>query len=112
MTHRLLKLHPLRSGAHETVTHRFLEWAVVYSRNKQLNCGAAVESVGSKRTRHAANVLGFVLAAFASASMVNAQPLTGTVTVDISRGPIADFVPDQAFGAALDGHEEGETTSI
>jgi hypothetical protein len=71
-----------------------------------------VEFVASKRTRHAANVLGFVLAALASASMVNAQPLTGTVTVDISRAPIASFVPDQAFGAALDGHEEGETSSI
>jgi hypothetical protein len=71
-----------------------------------------VEFVASKRTRHAANVLGFVLAALASASMVNAQSLTGTVTVDISGAPIASFVPDQAFGAALDGHEEGETSSI
>ena len=84
----------------------------IFPDSRNWNGEAAVESVGSKRTRHAANVLGFVLAAFASASMVNAQPLTETVTVDISRGPIADFVPDQAFGAALDGHEEGETTSI
>jgi hypothetical protein len=44
--------------------------------------------------------------------MVNAQPLTGTVTVDVSGEAIASFVPDQTFGAALDGHEEGETTSI
>jgi hypothetical protein len=36
----------------------------------------------------------------------------GTVTVDVSRGPLAEFLPDQTFGAALDGHQRGEIPQI
>lgn len=38
--------------------------------------------------------------------------LGGTVTIDISRGPVAEFLPNDAFGAALDGQEKGELVRI
>ena len=47
-----------------------------------------------------------------SAGAIHAQTITGNVTIDLSRGPSAEFVPDQTFGAALDGNEEGETVAI
>lgn len=36
----------------------------------------------------------------------------GTVTIDLSRGPLAEFLPDETFGAALDGHQRGEIAQI
>ena len=38
--------------------------------------------------------------------------LGGTVTIDISRGPVAEFLPNDAFGAALDGQKKGELVRI
>lgn len=66
----------------------------------------------SKQTRHAASFVLGLLGVFVIVSDLNAEPLNGSITIDLSRGPIAEFVPDQTFGAALDGHEEGETSSI
>jgi hypothetical protein len=37
---------------------------------------------------------------------------TGEVTVDLSRGPVAEFLPDEAFGAALDGQKQGKVDRI
>ncbi len=36
----------------------------------------------------------------------------GTVTIDLARGPVAQFLPDETFGAALDGHQSGEIARI
>jgi len=36
----------------------------------------------------------------------------GTVRIDLARGPVAQFLPDEAFGAALDGHQSGEIARI
>jgi F5/8 type C domain. len=40
------------------------------------------------------------------------ESLAGEVTVDLSRGPVAEFLPDEAFGAALDGQKRGEVDRI
>ena len=37
--------------------------------------------------------------------------LGGTVTIDLSRGPVAEFLPNDAFGAALDGQKKGAASS-
>ena len=37
---------------------------------------------------------------------------TELITVDLSRGPIVEFIPDETFGAALDGKEAGEVKTI
>jgi hypothetical protein len=34
------------------------------------------------------------------------------VTIDLLRGPIGEFLPNDAFGAALDGHDSGTTARI
>ena len=36
----------------------------------------------------------------------------GMVTIDLARGPVARFLPDETFGAALDGHQGGEIARI
>jgi hypothetical protein len=46
------------------------------------------------------------------AGNVNAESLTGKVTVNLSHGPVAKFLPDDAFGGALDGQEEGEVARV
>jgi hypothetical protein len=33
--------------------------------------------------------------------------LDGTVTIDLLRGPVGEFRPNDAFGAALDEHDSG-----
>jgi hypothetical protein len=38
--------------------------------------------------------------------------LDGTVTIDLLRGPVGEFLPNDAFGAALDGHDSGTTARI
>ena len=73
--------------------------------------GTLMASVRAKWTP-AASLLAGALIVLASNSPIHAQPLAGKVIIDLSRGPIAEFVPDQAFGAALDGHGEGETALI
>jgi hypothetical protein len=69
-------------------------------------------AVRASAWRHAASFFAGILCVLVSASPIDAQPLTGNITVDLSRGPIAKFLPDQVFGATLDGHEEGDTASI
>ncbi len=66
----------------------------------------------SKQTNHAARFVLALCGVLMSAGAINAQTITGNVIIDLSRGPSAEFVPDQTFGAALDGNEEGETVAI
>jgi hypothetical protein len=57
-------------------------------------------------------LVSLVLLLGSAANSAGKESLGGTVTVDISRGPVAQFLPNQTFGAALDGHERGEIARI
>jgi hypothetical protein len=59
----------------------------------------------------AGTTFGLVLVTLCSTLAGNdGQP--GTVRIDLARGPVAQFLPDEAFGAALDGHQSGEIARI
>jgi F5/8 type C domain len=55
--------------------------------------------------------IGLIFLISASTSAENRSP-AGTVTINLARGPIARFLPDETFGAALDGHQNGELARI
>jgi hypothetical protein len=63
---------------------------------------------------HASAVLslGLILLLGYGQTSAEAKILTVRVTVDLSRGPLAEFLPDEAFGAALDGHAKDEVERI
>ncbi len=56
--------------------------------------------------------LGLMLMLGWSLTSAEAKVLAGRVRVDLSHGPVAEFLPDETFGAALDGHEEDEVARI
>jgi hypothetical protein len=56
--------------------------------------------------------LGLMLLLGSGLTSGEATILAVRVTVDLSRGPIAAFFPDETFGAALDGHNQGEVPPI
>ena len=56
-------------------------------------------------------VIGLILV-MGSVSTSGNEGQAGTVTIDLARGPVAQFLPDETFGAALDGHEGGEIARI
>jgi hypothetical protein len=55
---------------------------------------------------------GWLISILASGSIANAKALSETITVDLMHGPITEFLPDEVFGGALDGHEAGEVKQI
>ena len=57
-------------------------------------------------------VIGLILLLGSVSHSAGSESLGGTVTVNVSRGPLAEFLPDETFGAALDGHQRGEIAQI
>jgi hypothetical protein len=57
-------------------------------------------------------LVSLVLLLSPAANSAGKASLKGTVRIDTFRGPVAEFLPDEAFGAALDGQKEGELGRI